>query len=468
MLLLILILWQQVTLSVCGWCLIPSCQILLLFDQDCNVEMPFSLLMMSVFKIWRYQRLWHFCNKYVLSLPPPPPPSLSLSLSLSLSPSPSLSLLIIYSLSLALQCIPQQQVTLKIQREQQSAPRPPITPQGTPIMSHVKVQNGYKDEPETNPSLLKVARLNSLDLQRVHSDALPKHMVASKVYTSVEGSYKELASNDIAELLPDNVATEMTGSSVDTDSHHTLSSAGGIDSVSHLEASHSQEESLLQEIANAKDFSFSNDYFSQGHYHSSPQRDSPSPTSPQIMRSGSGKSQSSSQLSTVSPILVGHRRTNTYSHTYYPQEKSRSQAKKTESLPIFKSHTLDKKHCHSDSSGSGMGLNLTNLSLEDVHSASKLQIDQIWQEVEKSTTGMDSPTTEDVPTAIDPTAIQIPNNNWSNEMEVDLSSSSSPYHQGYGRRDEKDVEDSIGTRLVLVYMYVHVHVVSIKMKYMYL
>ena len=248
-------------------------------------------------------------------------------------------------------------------------------------------------------------------MQRVHSGALPEQMTANKVvYTHGEENNSGPVTQDelllsSAEILSDINSTAVeVGSSLDTDSHHTISSAGGNDIGSRselnrssslpsvdelLELSTERRERTQQQIGND---SLAESIFATMKLNSPPQSSSVySPTSPlqplasdEDLTLNTGKSQSVTDI----PLANSSNGADVYTRAYISYSNLPKKAKKTESLPgkfrgSLDSHDNDSQF-RSKSSVPSVGLNLQNMSLEDVHSASKLQMDQIWQEVESS------------------------------------------------------------------------------------
>ena len=236
--------------------------------------------------------------------------------------------------------------------------------------------------------------LPGLDFKRVQSDALPKHQIASTVNaadhaatTSVttEKKYsKNKSGMSVTPNINNNTPAALEGPGSDSSSrHHDLRSVGN-NREGRNELKSTPSLSSITETQKVKDLARSNSPqpFDLGASPSSPVGYDSQPF-------GTGKSQSVTELSTISPLpLPMHTRdkSDTGVSSYY---RSHSKAKKTESLPgKFRAQSLNFKDSSSPSrsnvSTPGMGLGLTNISIEDMHSASKLQIDQIWKEVESS------------------------------------------------------------------------------------
>lgn len=179
-----------------------------------------------------------------------------------------------------------------------------------------------------------------------------------------------------------NSTTVEIGSSIGTSSHHTLSSMGNdmecitdspiLPIVSELRETNSQD-SQRRVLGRSDSPSLPPTYLKDEN----------------VFNCGPGKSQSVTELSTISqlPSLHSRDQSDTGVTSYY---KPHSKAIKTESLPgKFRAQSLNFKESSPNRSsastpGMGLGLNLTNMSIEDMQSASKLQIDQIWKEVESS------------------------------------------------------------------------------------
>ena len=298
---------------------------------------------------------------------------------------------------------------------------------------------------------MSVNRLSNLDMQRVHSGALPEQMTANKVvYTHGEENNSGPITQDelllsSAEILSDINSTAVeVGSSLDTDSHHTISSAGGNDIGSRselnrssslpsvdelLEPSTERRERTQQQSGND---SLAESIFASMKFNSPPQSSSVySPTSPlqplasdEDLTLNTGKSQSVTDL----PLANSSNGADVYTRAYISYSNLHKKAKKTESLPgkfrgSLDSHDNDSQF-RSKSSVPSVGLNLQNMSLEDVHSASKLQMDQIWQEVESSSSltspQVVSPTNEESPHPKDSILTQTPDE-WidNNDTRID-------------------------------------------------
>ncbi len=289
-------------------------------------------------------------------------------------------------------------------------PHPPQNSTGT--------QNGIDRKSSPQKLFPRYSSLPGLDLKRVHSDALPQHQIASTVHAqqTQEKLSTKLSSHEGSDLCLD--AARELESSTDTGSRHTLSSIGNdnecrmkpnsspsLPSVSEL------HKALLNDqespVAPLRDFNL---------------RNNPSPVSylkdeDLFMSIVPGKSQSVTELSTISPLPPIHSRdkSDTGITNFY---KPRNKAKKTESLPgKFRAQSLNFKErspSRSSVSTPGVGLGLNSMAMEDMHSASKLQIDQIWKEVESSSS-LVSPvddTTEGQNHTLDTIYTQTPDDDW--------------------------------------------------------
>ena len=240
--------------------------------------------------------------------------------------------------------------------------------------------NGFQSDPP-RLSHIRINKL-SLDLQRVESGALPKHMIPSKVVcTEVDDN---VAQNDglleSSEILSDINSTAVEiGSSVDTDSHHTLSSVGANDVESRSELNQSPSLPSVDEIQEPINENESHhpvvadSSYEETNFTSEIQQSA----SDDNLKATSGKSQS------VTSIPEHNKESSdVYLHAYFSHTNIHKKATKTESLPVqFRNFA---EICEGLSNFTSSGLGLQNLSIEDVHSASKQQMDQIWQEVESS------------------------------------------------------------------------------------
>ena len=301
-----------------------------------------------------------------------------------------------------MQAIHQGELSLCIQRDTSDKRTPPqillptMAPNGFENQHHLSNHTSQMKMPPT------FERLVGPDLQRVHSDALPKHQVASKIFADHERlqANMRVLKRDSQENFEMEIASDINstavevGSSLDTDSHHTISSFGiEGENRSELNRSHSlpsvdevQEPEEGSEHRNSSEIVRSNtpQQFSPGFYPSLPDN----PWKPEErFACNPTKSQSVTELSTINPLPTMHSRdkSDTGVTNYY---RSHHLAKKTESLPgKFRAFSPLAKNRHSDRSssttpGAGLGFNLQNMNIEDMHSASKLEIDQIWKEVE--------------------------------------------------------------------------------------
>lgn len=194
-----------------------------------------------------------------------------------------------------------------------------------------------------------------LDIQRVHSGALPKHMTVSKVAVQSSLNRHEkrnlsLSSSSPPLAPPTSLTEEPSGNEILTDVNETVVEIRSIDS--RLSSSTIDDKG----VGGAKE-------------------SLPSGSEDDHSKALSGKSLSVTELPTTSNNESSSKRRATVDHYSY-----KPVAKKTESLPP--------RILTSGSSSSGLGL--TNVSIEDVSSVSRLHMDQIWQEVE-STASITSP-----------------------------------------------------------------------------
>lgn len=208
------------------------------------------------------------------------------------------------------------------------------------------IQNGYSSALSINH--LSISRL-SLDMQRVNSGALPKHMTANTiVYSEMEGQRNKITP----------IQDELDSSDILSDINSTAVEIGSVDS--HFS------------VGNDLDYNTS---LTDEQPHETTSNHSP-------LSATAGMSQSVTEL----PIATYNIQDDVYKRAYQSHSSIHKKAKKTESLPrLFrKSHEIESRSNSSvPSSGTGP-LNLQNVSMEDVHCVSKLQMDQIWQEVESS------------------------------------------------------------------------------------
>ena len=282
------------------------------------------------------------------------------------------------------QAIGQRKLSLSIHRDASAyqKPHPPQNSTGT--------LNGNDRKSSPQKLFPRYGSLpGGLDLKRVHSDALPQHQIASTIYAQQQIQEKlssKRSSQDGSDLCLDG-ARELE-SSTETGSRHTLSSIGN-DNESRMKPNSSPSLPSVSELHKA----LLNDHESP----IAPLRDfnlrnNPSPVSylkdeDSFTSITPGKSQSVTELSTISPLPPIHSRdkSDTGINNFY---KAHSKAKKTESLPgKFRAQSLNFKEGspnRSSVSTPGVGLGLNTMAMEDMHSASKLQIDQIWKEVESS------------------------------------------------------------------------------------
>lgn len=266
-------------------------------------------------------------------------------------------------------------------------------------------KNGYYPEDTESAPKLHKFRMASLDLQRVQrveSGALLQPSKAVYLTSAKSGSQEELKPIDPSS----EIFTEMTtnavefGSSLDTDSHRSASSIGVGEVGSRTELNRSPSlpsvDEVLEPVATPKHIAESSRTKRQAEFFP----DSANATAMSV--SSSSPPPISASLKTGNSEEDIHSQFRSLSATQLPSSeagdsdqqrplaykvRARRLAKKTESLPgKFCGHSERLREDRCKSSSPGVGLNLQNLSLEDVHSASKLQIDEIWREVETSTT----------------------------------------------------------------------------------
>lgn len=246
----------------------------------------------------------------------------------------------------------------------------------------------HQYSPSNNAGYTRLRSLSSgVDFKRVKSDALPKHQVAS-TYTVDESSDAVTT-----RTMPTDTQTSVNDEAEEELNRTLTSSVDGFDDK--FSPSRSYELGKSKE-APAVIGGRSQDH---PHPHSSSvlSHDQFRTRSPldylkdddAFMSGGPGKSQSVTELSTISPVpLPVHTRdqSDTGITTYY---KSHGRAKKTESLPgKIRAQSLNFKDSSSSNRSSvstpSVGLGLQHMSIDDMPNASKLQIDQIWKEVEGS------------------------------------------------------------------------------------
>ena len=149
---------------------------------------------------------------------------------------------------LSLQASLNQKVFMTIRRHSTAgqSPQSSVKPAVTQSSAHEVHQNGFSAPPHhkewpIRKDLVAVSAVTGLDIQRVHSDALPQHQVARKVVyveTTRPNTNKNKDENSLDEIPSDfnNHAVEFS-SSVESGSHHSMSSIDVVDAVSRSEAS---------------------------------------------------------------------------------------------------------------------------------------------------------------------------------------------------------------------------------------
>ena len=247
-------------------------------------------------------------------------------------------------------------------------------------------------------NLFKTTKLSGVDLQRVESGALPRHMMPSKiVYLDKENRHNTKQLNDSYEVLSDINSTAVEiGSSGDTGSRHTLSSYGGLDGDSRSDVNQSpshaggtderspplppNERSLEPTEETTHDLvreMYLNEINEIDKEEEEEEDDS--------FRTNVGKSQSVTDIAYTSShhqAEPSDEVSDVYIRAYLSHSNIHKKATKAESLP-GKFRNIQNLH-KSSSNSTGSGLGLQNMSIEDVYSASRQQMNQIWQEVETS------------------------------------------------------------------------------------
>ena len=311
-------------------------------------------------------------------------------------------------------------------------------------------QNGYCPEDVEPSQKMQHFLLGSFDfqrVQRVESGALlqpskPLFMTSTKI-----GSQEELKPAD----PPSDLFTEMStnavefGSSVDTDSHRSASDVGAGEIGSRTELNRSPSlpsvDEVLEPVTTPKHIAgcdqrkSQDDFFPEsGNFMTMPSSGfSPPPVSDSWTMNNSAENIHSQFRSLSATQLPSGVVDDSANSELAEKVRARRLAKKTESLPgkfSRPSNRLREERCKSSSPA--IGLNLQNMSIEDVHSASKLQIDEIWREVETST-ALSSPR------SIDGQSNQL----FSQEKLVsdeDLGATSSS-----GLREERGNEQAVGS-----------------------
>ena len=277
-------------------------------------------------------------------------------------------------------------------------------------------RNGYYPEDIESSQKMQHILLETFDfqrVQRVESGALLQPSKAVYMTSTKTGSQEELKPVDPSS----DIFTEMTtnaieiSSSVDTDSHRSASDVGAGEIGSRTELNRSPSlpsvDEVLEPVTTPKRIADCNqkksvdDFFPDSGDVTALVPSSFSPPPPPLRESWNSDNSagsSHSQFKSLSTTQLPSSAVDYGDNSRHPETvRSRRAAKKTESLPgkiSRPSNRLREERCKSSSPS--VGLNLQNMSLEDVQSASKLQIDEIWREVETST-ALSSPRSVDQP-----------------------------------------------------------------------
>lgn len=286
------------------------------------------------------------------------------------------------------QAITQKKLSLSIHRDTLSNPKSLDQRHSVATVTHHNgipnnhTSHNHYPSSSNNSGYTRIRSLSSgMDLKRVHSDALPKHQIASTC--TVEESHSTTAmTTEMVDLNRDDEELNRTLTSIDDDNDEDHAKVNGVP-PSELGKSkeapavfgRSQHHPDYQSTISHEQFRTRSplDYLKDEEAFKS---------------GGPGKSQSVTELSTISPVPSLHTRdkSDTGVTSYF---KSHGRAKKTESLPgKIRAQSLNFKDSSSSNRSSvstpSVGLGLQHMSIDDMPGASKLQIDQIWKEVEGS------------------------------------------------------------------------------------
>ena len=310
-------------------------------------------------------------------------------------------------------------------------------------------RNGYCPDDTESSQKMQHILLGSFDLQRVQrveSGALLQPSKAVYMTSTKMGSQEELKPVD----PPSDIFTEMStnavefGSSVDTDSHRSASDIGVGEIGSRTELNRSPSlpsvDEVLEPVTTPKRITDSNqkkpqdDFFpDSGHVMTIPSSSFSPPLMSESWNMGNSAENIHSQFRSLSTTQLPSSAVDDGDNSQLAETvRARRLAKKTESLPgkfSRPSNRLREERCKSSSPA--IGLNLQNMSLEDVQSASKLQIDEIWREVETST-ALSSPRSVDQSNQMFPQEKLV--------SEEDLGTTSTT-----GLREERGNEQAVGS-----------------------